>query len=668
MENIMKKLFILLVISLSLATSLMGYDLIWANYSLINPGSDVTRGLAYNSVTDHIYIATRIDNKPRIVILDPDTGTEIGMLDTTATGFEGGVYPLNLVAVADDGVIYVCNLSAPSVVVGDQFKIYRYTDEGAQPELIFDNPMDGVRYGDSFAAIGSGANTFLYSSGYQSDKLAVIKVDSRSASLFKTITLPSINSARHGISPVEPEGEIWINGAGDSFPPPRLIDFDGNIIVEIPDTIIAAGGSSAVLHWMVGSENIITATNTFLSNTLRSGRYSVDELGTITFDYLGGNSDSLMLGYEGTTLNNNQNGSCNLVYDNTRHCLYTLMGVNSIAAVTMDSLVHISTPRNWGVFTVELDGKNKEYTHYDKIGEDNGRELYLTWSDEIVYVGVNGSTLYAPYQERGLYIAFDTDPSGSNGSPTLPDEASGIQSLPFNADVIIQMDSDDYADLSSNSVADKWTTGHVYKWNGSSWSSGEITGLDINYGAMCLIGDGTDSLITEIGVARTPVGIGTNVMAMRVKVYLAELSSSGTVLAAFPNNGETGAGVSFSSYYEFSDVGDGIYPAFDVAMVGAGTSVEPQMTKLKDYRLSQNYPNPFNPVTWIDFELPKAGEVRVIVYDINGREVSELMNGYRQAGLYHISFDGSALASGVYFYQMWINGNSADMRKMLLIK
>ncbi len=666
MKNITIILCLVLIVKGLFANE--NYHEIWSRTDLFQTGDyDPTRGVVWNPLTDHLLVVTRSNNIPRVMVLDPETGYQLAILDTAGLIKNTTEEGIGQIDIDDDGHIYVCNLG--DALSGWNFKVWRYDDENSSPRLVFNDLINsGVSsndrewYGSSLDIIGSGDNTYLYTSGWENNQIAVLKMDSRgNFNINHFIQVPTKNSARHGIQVVEPLGNLWINGAGTTDPPIRLISDAGDVIAEVPQDTMIGGAASTVLTWNVGPFNLISSINTNAEDhTIVTVQYSEDELGTVEFDYFGGASDTVGTG--------NINATAVLRYDNTRNWMYVLDGAVSLSALDLNGLLNVSTPRDSGLLAIELDGKNKEYTHYDKIGEDNGRELYLTWSDEIVYVGVNGSTLYAPYQERGLYIAFDTDPSGSNGSPTLPDEASGIQSLPFNADVIIQMDSDDYADLSSNSVADKWTTGHVYKWNGSSWSSGEITGLDINYGAMCLIGDGTDSLITEIGVARTPVGIGTNVMAMRVKVYLAELSSSGTVLAAFPNNGETGAGVSFSSYYEFSDVGDGIYPAFDVAMVGAGTSVEPQMTKLKDYRLSQNYPNPFNPVTWIDFELPKAGEVRVIVYDINGREVSELTNGYRQTGLYHISFDGSALASGVYFYQMWIDQRNIMTRKMILLK
>jgi poly(3-hydroxybutyrate) depolymerase len=92
--------------------------------------------------------------------------------------------------------------------------------------------------------------------------------------------------------------------------------------------------------------------------------------------------------------------------------------------------------------------------------------------------------------------------------------------------------------------------------------------------------------------------------------------------------------------------------------------------------LFQNYPNPFNPATTIRFALPRASVVTLRVFDLLGREVALLMDGQRQAGSYEVLFDGTGLASGVYFYRLQVDpaegsGVTAPFvstRKLLLLK
>jgi photosystem II stability/assembly factor-like uncharacterized protein len=87
------------------------------------------------------------------------------------------------------------------------------------------------------------------------------------------------------------------------------------------------------------------------------------------------------------------------------------------------------------------------------------------------------------------------------------------------------------------------------------------------------------------------------------------------------------------------------------------------------YSLDQNYPNPFNPTTTIKFSLPKAGNVTLRIYDVAGREVVELFNNqYMNAGVQKQLFNGSKLASGVYFYSLLVDNNLIDTKKMVLIK
>jgi pectin methylesterase-like acyl-CoA thioesterase len=87
----------------------------------------------------------------------------------------------------------------------------------------------------------------------------------------------------------------------------------------------------------------------------------------------------------------------------------------------------------------------------------------------------------------------------------------------------------------------------------------------------------------------------------------------------------------------------------------------------KEYNLSQNYPNPFNPSTNINYSLPSAGFVTLKIYDILGREVKALLNGYQQAGSYKIAWDASGVSSGVYYYKLQA-GDFMTSKKMLLCK
>jgi len=88
---------------------------------------------------------------------------------------------------------------------------------------------------------------------------------------------------------------------------------------------------------------------------------------------------------------------------------------------------------------------------------------------------------------------------------------------------------------------------------------------------------------------------------------------------------------------------------------------------LNDYELTQNYPNPFNPSTQINYNVGEGGFVNIKVYNILGIEVAALVNEYKPAGSYQVSFDGQDFSSGVYIYSLTVN-NFTKTRKMILEK
>jgi hypothetical protein len=149
-----------------------------------------------------------------------------------------------------------------------------------------------------------------------------------------------------------------------------------------------------------------------------------------------------------------------------------------------------------------------------------------------------------------------------------------------------------------------------------------------------------------------------------------------TVAARIP-----GAGTSSSSHsYTFrdSDVEAGtIYEYRLVSVDFNGTAqalgtqsipvVQHDPATISEYRLHPNYPNPFNPTTTIAFDLVEAGHVSLRIYDVMGREVAVLVNGYVPAGRHREVFDAQDLPSGVYMYKL-TSGGFTDMQKMVLLK
>ena len=87
----------------------------------------------------------------------------------------------------------------------------------------------------------------------------------------------------------------------------------------------------------------------------------------------------------------------------------------------------------------------------------------------------------------------------------------------------------------------------------------------------------------------------------------------------------------------------------------------------ENYVLAGAFPNPFNPVTTIQYALPEAGKVTLTVFDITGREVARIVDGYRDAGWHSVTFEAEHLASGLYVYRLEA-GDFIGHEKMVLVK
>ncbi len=111
-----------------------------------------------------------------------------------------------------------------------------------------------------------------------------------------------------------------------------------------------------------------------------------------------------------------------------------------------------------------------------------------------------------------------------------------------------------------------------------------------------------------------------------------------------------------------------IYNNWDyIKIYSSTTDISTELSLPSNYILYNNYPNPFNPTTKIKYDLPKASEVQLIVYDNLGREVATLVNEQKPAGSFEVEFNASQLSNGVYFYELRA-GDFRDVKKLILLK
>jgi hypothetical protein len=119
-------------------------------------------------------------------------------------------------------------------------------------------------------------------------------------------------------------------------------------------------------------------------------------------------------------------------------------------------------------------------------------------------------------------------------------------------------------------------------------------------------------------------------------------------------------------------------PGEEIAVIVTALG-EKELVPIDDYKLYQNYPNPFNPATTIGFRLKENANVRIVVYDIKGELIEEIINARRTKGYHEIQFTGKqnnklqGIASGVYFYRIEVKAENnipvyGDIKKMIYLK
>lgn len=96
-------------------------------------------------------------------------------------------------------------------------------------------------------------------------------------------------------------------------------------------------------------------------------------------------------------------------------------------------------------------------------------------------------------------------------------------------------------------------------------------------------------------------------------------------------------------------------------------SIENNISKIKNFKLSPNYPNPFNPITNITFNITKSSHARLGIFDLNGKNVESLLNSSLSPGEYKVQWNAANYSSGVYYYRLTTE-NFSETKKMILIK
>jgi predicted GH43/DUF377 family glycosyl hydrolase len=335
---------------------------------------------------------------------------------------------------------------------------------------------------------------------------------------------------------------------------------------------------------------------------------------------------------------------------------------------TNPSAVLSPTPGTWDAYTVEIP---------TVIRENGGYKMWYSGSA----TGLSS-----------FHIGYATSPDGINwkkdsGNPVLgPGKASwedesvySCAVMPFQGgyqmwyganDVGISEVSIGYATSTDGIIWQRDTANNpVLKPGASGWESlgGNTPRVLHNGGTYYLWYEGWPSLTSTLRQIGLAVSNDTGRTWMKDTLHNPVLSVSPGKWDA--RNVEPGSvlrrGDTLDMWYDGEDNSFVYRIGHAITIITAISDKQQEVPQ--HFTLSQNYPNPFNPTTVVSFQLPVASNVKLNVYDVLGREVATLVNERKMPGTYEVKFDGSNLASGVYFYRLQA-GDFTQTKRLLLLK
>ena len=274
-------------------------------YTFLGTGN-LERGLAFNPGTSHLLLTSR-NGGSFVRVLNASTGAEVGSLDMT--GVTGGTFAINMIDVAADGAIYGGNLSTAA---GMNFKVYRWSGEGAVPTVAYDALTGLGRTGDSFAVTGSGAATRIATAGTNaasaSNFAALTTADGlsfTSAALLSIAgTTTASNDYRLGMTFKDADTVIGSQGTNgrittftgtllDTVPLPtnaRPLDFSVVGGVPVLATVDSATSVVSVFDITIPSAPVLLNSGTATSGALTANANGV---GSVQWGAVSGNSATL---------------------------------------------------------------------------------------------------------------------------------------------------------------------------------------------------------------------------------------------------------------------------------------------------------------------------------------------------------------------------------------
>jgi hypothetical protein len=336
------------------------WDINWQISTDVNwLGTDgENRALAYNSKTKHIIVPSRVSDPDELVILDAATGDRVDAIN--CADLVGGDFTINQVECTSDGVMYVSNMTENARAT--PFRLYRFADENSEPTIAYSGELNGVgRYGDSMGLTGKKLRTTIYVSGSNNENIAVLTTTDGINFLYTGNIPVDANSAQFGISLLEAEGMMFINGVGN---PTQLINNDGSLVGELPESMHAL--SSADVHYFeVAVPN--QSAEKFLAIT--NGRDPSARLIALGADFPNNwPEDISLIGPSTPKLGNNPNedGAGKVVYDPYNNALIVLAANNGLASISLINVI-----AEWDTTVVKVNHQSGVTIPKDYVLEQN---------------------------------------------------------------------------------------------------------------------------------------------------------------------------------------------------------------------------------------------------------------------------------------------------------
>jgi hypothetical protein len=322
--------------------------------------------------------------------------------------------------------------------------------------------------------------------------------------------------------------------------------------------------------------------------------------------------------------------------------MYTTNGVATCTMATDQIKPDICSDGAGGVIITWADFRST--TDYNIYAQRQGPALGIVWAVDGVVMNNN--------------VAYDqTDPQlvsdGMGGAIiSWTDYRTGV--APGTADI--------YAQRVNSTGAVQWTATGIIICTASGDQIKSQLVSDGNNGAYIVWEDHRNAGNSDIYAQRiaSNAAITWSANGFGITTFSNDQQRPGIV-----SNGNLGAIVVWQDYRSGNN--------WDIYMNGFNTSGiytaigEVGVTTPLEYSLSQNYPNPFNPVTKINYQLPKAGNVRVSIFNALGQEVELLIDESQNAGNHIVNWNASSFPSGVYVYKLE-SGSFVSNKKMILLK